>query len=94
MIGNIVDRRTNTYCWKRVTIIIEPTWHDNTCIGADQAPVGTKEGIGYEEHNDITLSDAMSTAYALPYMATVYIYDLGQGINIDEEYNEIEITGE
>lgn len=80
MIGNIVDNRIKQYRWARITVILEPTWHDNRCVNSDQAEKGEDEGMGYQEYPDIALSDAMVAAYALPYMVTVYLYDLGEGI--------------
>lgn len=85
MICNIVDRRTNTYRWAKITAIVEPTWHDNSCVNADQALVGEAEGIGYDEYPETTLKQAMERAAALSYDVTVYLYDLGEGINISEK---------
>jgi len=37
MILNIIDNRKRPYRWKRISAIIEATWHDNSCEDADIA---------------------------------------------------------
>jgi len=81
MIGNVIDRRKKPYVWKNVTAIMEPTWHDNSCTGADKAEQGKGEGVGYQEFADISVSLAMLTAYKMDFMVTVFLYDLGDGIS-------------
>lgn len=80
MIGNVIDRRKFPYAWKKVTAIMEPTWHDNTCKGADLADKFKGEGIGYQEFPEISVSLALLTANRLDFQVTVYLYDLGDGI--------------
>lgn len=85
MIMNIVDRRKRQYRWKQITAIIEPTWHDNKCNDSDHAPKWIDEpGIGYDERASLSLHEAIHWANELPYGVTLYLYDLGQGINIVE----------
>lgn len=83
MILNIVDNRTKRYRWKRITAIIEPTWHDNKCTDSDYSPKWvTEPTVGYDERAEISLHEALHWAMNLPYGVTLYLYDLGQGINI------------
>jgi hypothetical protein len=81
MIFNIVDRRKHPYRWRAVTAIVEPTHHDNTVDGADQV-CNDPEAIIYDLRAEISVADAISWAQTLPYAATLYLYDLGRGINV------------
>jgi hypothetical protein len=75
MIANIIDRRTNRYLWKAVDVIIEPTWHDNTCAG-DQASDDYR-GPDYDERRSISLADAVSWAMSFEVAITLYVDDEG-----------------
>ena len=79
MITNIIDRRTNPYRWKTVDVIVEATWHDNSCPG-DQAPYDYREP-DYDERRSISLSDAVSWAMSLDVSLTLYVYDEGTNSN-------------
>ena len=81
MIWNIIDRRTRPYRWRTVTAIMEPAYHDNSCADSDQAE-DTIDDIIYEEREEISVADAVTWAHSLAFPATLYLYDLGQGINI------------
>lgn len=80
MIWNIIDRRKHPYRFLRVTAIAEPTWHDNSCKDADQAPKYDNEGIGYIEWPVLSVAEAVAWAGKLRYAVTLYLYDEGEGI--------------
>src|ERR1700760_4621852 len=80
MIWNIVDRRKHEYRWKAITAIVEPTYHDNSCQDSDQAEE-TVNDLVYDQRPEISLADAVAWAQSLSFAATLYLYDLGQGIN-------------
>lgn len=82
MLWNVIDRRTHPHRWLKVTAIIEPTWHDNSCEDSDQAPRFENEGIGYDEREVTSIVDAVNWANDLPYAVTLYLYDEGEGINV------------
>jgi hypothetical protein len=75
MIANVIDRRTNSYLWKAVDVIIEATWHDNACAG-DQAPHDYREP-DYDERRSISLADAVNWAMSFDVAVTLYVYDEG-----------------
>ena len=81
MIWNIIDRRKRPYRWKAVTAIVEPTYHDNTVADSDQTD-DRHDFISYDQRAEISLADAVTWAQSLPFPATLYLYDLGQGINV------------
>ncbi|WP_441276772.1 hypothetical protein AB7783_02980 [Tardiphaga sp. 172_B4_N1_3] len=81
MISNIIDRRKSQHRWKLITAIIEPTYHDNLLKDADQADDPGPDAYDYDERAAISLSDAVVWAQALPFEVTLFLYDLGQGIN-------------
>ena len=74
MITNIVDGRTNRYRWKKVHVIVEATWHDNSVAGSDQATVGD-EAVDYAELDDMSLAEAIAWAQEQPGEITLFIYD-------------------
>jgi len=80
-ISNIIDRRKHPHRWKAVTAIMEPTYHDNSVPGADQAEE-TLDDIVYDERAEISVAEALIWVQSLPFPATLYLYDLGQGINV------------
>lgn len=84
MILNIIDGRKRKYRWREITAIFEPTKHDNTCVDSDatQEKENFECSIGYHEEEKISLADALKCAQASQEYLTVYLYDLGQGINI------------
>lgn len=79
MILNIRDRRKNPLRWQHVTAICEATWHDNSRADSDKAKRDDKN-VGYDEWPDVSVVRAIEIADALPYEATLYLYDLGDGI--------------
>jgi hypothetical protein len=76
MIQNIIDRRKRNYRWARVDVVVEPTWHDNTCRDSDQAVRDDREPV-YDAQSGVSLADAIDWAQALPLPMTLYIYDDG-----------------
>jgi hypothetical protein len=80
MIANINDRRKHPYRWKRITAIVEPTYHDNTVADSDQAEVPPPGFFPYDQREKTSLADAVLWANELPFEVTLYLYDLGEGI--------------
>ena len=87
MILNIVDRRKRPYRWKRVDVIVEPTWHDNACQDSDRAEREDTEP-GFAARKGISLADAISWATTLPVPVTLYIYDDGSETVFEVPYPE------
>jgi hypothetical protein len=81
VILNIIDRRKHPYRWKLITAIIEPASHDNSVADADQASDPDGEFSSYDQRAEISLADAVTWAQSEPFQVTLYLYDLGQGIN-------------
>ena len=77
MILNIIDHRERPHRWKYVDAIIEPTWHDNRALDADQAK-GDENDLPYDERRGISLADAIEWAMERPIGFTLYIYDAGR----------------
>ena len=82
MICNIVDRRKRPYRWKAITAIMEPTYHDNSVADSDRIDEINFDII-YDERAKISLADAVGWVQSLPFPATLYLYDLGDGIRTD-----------
>lgn len=82
MILNIIDKRTHRYRWKRITAIVAPTYHDNSIQDADQAEAPEHSFCVYDQKEEISLADAVTWASSLPYAATLYFYDSGDGIGV------------
>ena len=80
MIFNIIDRRKHSYRWKKITAIAEPTYHDNAVPDSDQVDLPPSGFSPYEQREEISVSDAVLWVRSLPYEATLYLYDLGDGI--------------
>ena len=76
MILNVIDHRKSFHKWKRVDAVIEPTWHDNKCAGADEAPRYDGEA-DHDAREDISVAAAIAWASALTYGVTLYLYDVG-----------------
>jgi hypothetical protein len=74
MISNIVDCRTRKYRWKRVRVIAEATWHDNSVADSDQATPSVGE-VDYDELDDVSLAEGIAWAQAIPGDVTLFIYD-------------------
>jgi hypothetical protein len=74
MIANIVDHRQRRYRWKRVRVIAEATWHDNSVADADQVAPDA-ETVGYDEIADVPLADAIVWGKGLPGEVTLFICD-------------------
>ena len=77
MIANIIDRRKRRYRWKQITAIIEPTYHDNS---VDDTEVPEPGSAAYDEKAAVSVADAIAWALSLPFAATLYLCDLGDGI--------------
>ena len=80
MIFNIIDERKRRYRWKKVTAIVEPTYHDNSVQDSDQAGMPEPGFTIYDQREEISLADAIIWATSLPFEATLSLYDLGEGI--------------
>lgn len=78
---NIIDRRKNDYKWKEITAIFEPTCHDNSVENSDITEHTRYDGIGYDEIEKCSLSEAIQFGEKNINFVTLYIYDLGKGIN-------------
>jgi hypothetical protein len=81
VIWNILDKRQRRYRWKKITAILEPVYHDNSVADSDQADV---PGAGFEPYDQLeetSVAEAVLWAQAKPFQVTLYLYDLGQGIN-------------
>lgn len=80
MLANIIDRRSNPYSVK-CDAVLEPSWHDNSCKGADQF-----EQIEVSVHetcvgmSDTSVFEAIAAAGMRGWPVTVYLYDLGSGV--------------
>ena len=61
---------------------MEPTYQDNSVKDSDQAEAPEQDYLIYDERAEISLPEAITWASSLPYGVTLYIYDLGQGINV------------
>jgi hypothetical protein len=80
VILNIIDERTKPYRWRSVDVVIEPTWHDNTCADADQSAPQSDES-DYEERAEISLSEAIAWAMGIGYPITLYLRNAGDNSN-------------
>jgi hypothetical protein len=80
-IWNIIDRRKRPHRWKAITAIMEPTYHDNSVAGADEVEEATSDTV-YDQRAEISVADAVTWVQSLPFPATLYLYDLGDGINV------------
>jgi hypothetical protein len=81
VIFNIIDKRKRRYRWKKITAIVEPTYHDNSVQDSDQTEIPDPGFSPYDQREEISLADAVIWATSLPYEATLYLYDLGGGIS-------------
>jgi hypothetical protein len=80
VILNIIDERTKLYRWRSVDVVIEPTWHDNTCTDADQTEPQSGES-DYQERAEISLTEAITWAMGIGYPVTLYIRDASDNSN-------------
>ena len=86
MIWNVIDRRRRRYRWAKVHAIVEPTWHDNSVSGADQAPETTAEtDVVFDERKEISVNDAITWATSQSCPVTLYVRD---GEALDQSSNE------
>jgi hypothetical protein len=92
MIWNIIDHRKRPYRWKAITAIMEPTYHDNSVADSDQVEDIVFDTF-YDQRAEISLADAVTWVQSLPFPATLYLYDLGDGIRVSAS-NETEHFGE
>ena len=81
MLSNIIDRRKHPYRFKKITAIVEPTWHDNHCQDADQCEMKVA-WFGYDEKLECTVNEALEWGFLKPGENTLFLYDLGQGTDI------------
>src|SRR5258708_33782491 len=89
MISNIIDRRKRKYRWKEITAIIEPTYHDNLVDDGDKAEIPEPGFIDYDEMRIISVADAIAWATSLPFAVTLYLYDLGSGIDVAGKISDL-----
>jgi hypothetical protein len=89
VIFNIIDRRKRRYRWKQITAIVEPTYHDNLCKDSDETEVPEPGFTDYDERAVISVADAIAWAMSLAFPVTLYLYDLGQGINVAGELDDL-----
>jgi hypothetical protein len=75
MICNIIDQRNRPYRWRLVNAIVEPAWHDNSLEDSDSA-ARTQAESDYEERKRVSVADAIRWAEALPFPATLFLYDV------------------
>jgi hypothetical protein len=68
------------YLWRSVDVVIEPTWHDNSCKDADQSEPHPDES-DYEERAEISLTDAIAWASEIGYPVTLYLRNAGDNSN-------------
>jgi hypothetical protein len=92
VILNIIDKRSHRYRWKRITAIVEPTHHDNSVQDSDQAEAPEHSFSVYDQKEDISLADAVAWASSLPYAATLYFYDSGDGIGVAGRISNKRVT--
>jgi hypothetical protein len=85
MLFNIIDNRKSRYRWKQITAIVEPTYNDNSVQDSDQTEVPEPGFFPYDERPAISVADAVKWAASLPFAATLYLYDLGEGISKRKE---------
>lgn len=74
MLCNIIDRRKRCFRWMEVNVIIESTWHDNSCKDADQE-LDRGKHVSYEENRGLSLHDAIAWAESTDGKVTLYLYD-------------------
>lgn len=80
MIWNVIDKRARPYRWAKINAIIEATWHDNTALDADVAPLALAEDeVTYDQREGISLHEAIRWANAQRCPVTLYLYDEGAG---------------
>jgi hypothetical protein len=82
VIFNIVDRRKRIYRWKRIDVIVERTWHDNSWADGDQAPQDDREPDfaaqpDFSAQKGISLADAVTWASSFAVPLTLFLYDEG-----------------
>ena len=89
MIFNIIDRRKRRYRWKQITAIAEPTYHDNLVADSDETEVPEPGFFACDEKAVISVADAIAWATSLAFPVTLYLYDLGQGINVAGKLSDL-----
>ncbi len=52
VIFNIIDRRKRQYRWKKITAIIEPTYHDNSVEDSDQTKAPGPGFFPYDQREE------------------------------------------
>jgi hypothetical protein len=74
MLANIIDSRHNPYISQKLNVVMEPSWHDNSCQGADQYSPDQQIGMVDIQYN-ISLSDAIKWANQQIGAMTLYLYN-------------------
>lgn len=80
-VANIQDKRTNS-CNVEVDAVYEPSFHDNTVLGAtqfddDDGPLDEGE-FTIDELQDTTIQKAITYANKFTIPVTLYLYDKGK----------------
>lgn len=83
-ICNIVDNRKNKYQYRRINAIVEATWHDNSCEGADLAP-NDSAAPDFRERENISVAEALAWANEMPGDVTLFLWSEGDGTTIAKE---------
>ena len=82
MILNIIDKRSHPHHWKQINAVAEPAHHGNHVQGSDQTEVPEHDFSSYDLKEEISLTEAVDWARALPHAVTLYFYDLGDGVSV------------
>lgn len=88
---NVIDHRKRPYRFRKVNVVVEAAYHDNSVADADQIdhPATLHETQpDYEEREHITVHEAIQWANNFQNPVTLYIYDEDAGIYPHEESKE------
>ena len=85
---NIIDHRKYYLKWGKINAVVEPTCHDNSVVGADQAVPGYA-GIGYDEKEHTSVAAAVVWAQSFDHPTTLYLYDEDGGIYATNRQREL-----
>lgn len=76
MITNIVDVRKNSYKFKKVWGVVEPTCNDNSCKDADMSVIDvTRLGFIEWTKTEMLFSDLIEWANKFKGENTLYVYE-------------------
>lgn len=82
MLANIIDNRKRKYRFKKVNVVIEATWHDNSCKDSDHVrkPRNGKDGPDYDQMEHVTIAEGIMRADKYKNPVTLSLYDHDSGI--------------